>query len=121
MDLLLFLSPEAIETLHCKETYEMVKGLVVDRKLSYEAFVDVLKKLPEASGQEDMNYKQVLSFAEIREWPSDDIPYVFTDNPFNSRWTRLRGRTQFEKGNTRRTIPPVKDLKQTSRKTPRIL
>ena len=111
MDLLLFLSPEAIETLHCKETYEMVKGLVVDRKLSYEAFVDVLKKLPEASGQEDMNYKQVLSFAEIREWPSDDIPYAFTDNPFNSRWARLRGRTQFEKGNTRRTIPPVKDLK----------
>lgn len=111
MDLLLFLSPEAIETLHCKETYEMVKGLIVDRKLSYEAFVDVLKKLPEAAGQEHMNFKQVLSFGEIREWPSDDIPYVFTDNPFNSRWTRLRGRTQFQKGNTRRTIPPVRDLK----------
>ena len=67
MDLLLFLSPESVEMLHCKETYEMVKGLVVDRKLSYEAFVGVLKKLPEAAGQEHMNYKQVLSFGEIRE------------------------------------------------------
>ena len=111
MDLLLFLSPESVEMLHCKETYEMVKGLVVDRKLSYEAFVDVLKKLPEAAGQQHMNYKQVLSFGEIREWPTDNIPYVFTDNPFNSRWTRLRGRTQFQKGNTRRIIPSVGELK----------
>lgn len=100
MDVILYLSPESIALFHMKALVELMKETL--EKYGYRGFLDVLEK---------NGGRAALSFEVLNGLPYDSVKYENTDNPFNRRWTRMKGRRKFQKGSMERTFPPESDLK----------
>ena len=100
MDIILSLTPESIALFHMGELIDLMKRSVA--RYGYKAW---LKTLKENGGKES------LSFQVLNGLPHNAIRYEKTENPFNRRWKRLKGRRKFRKGSTERVFPPVTDLK----------
>jgi len=110
MDIFLLLSPSGLALFHSQDTFDRLKR--VNERYGYRGLVSFLENA--------LGGKYKFSQKVIQHLPTGIVPYVETDNPFNRRWRRVKGKNLFEKGNTRRPVPPATDLKpiQTSLMAP---
>lgn len=102
MDLVLHLSPDSLRLLRLEQKRAELNTLRDTH--GYDAIHSTLSTTER---------KAKLSRETLRQLPLESVPYEKTDNPYNRRWRRIKGRKQFVKGNRRRVVPPVSDLRPT--------